>query len=347
MIVEQVERRVRGDASRTFESLALEAFAFQFERLAPYRAMCERSGRTPSAVASWREVPTIPAAAFATVELATAPPQETFRSSGTLGERRSVHHHPFPGLYRAVVEETFPPAVLPLGNRPAILSLVPPRDLVPDSSLGFMVDHVIRRFGAPESLCVFGPRGVEGGKARSWLSARQREERPVAVLATSYALADLLDFLARIDLKFRLPAGSVVMETGGLKGRTKAISRAELHAQLAREVGIGGDAVVAEYGMTELTSQAYSRTLAGGDPELFVPPPWMKVRALDPATLAELPEGETGLLAIFDLANLGSALHLLTEDLGSVEGDGFRLAGRAPEADLRGCSLLAEELAGR
>jgi hypothetical protein len=70
----------------------------------------------------------------------------------------------------------------------------------------------------------------------------------------------------------------------------------------------------------------------------------MRVRALDPATLAELPEGSTGLLAFFDLANVGSALHVLTEDLGRVEGHGFRLEGRAPEADLRGCSLLAEEL---
>jgi hypothetical protein len=73
----------------------------------------------------------------------------------------------------------------------------------------------------------------------------------------------------------------------------------------------------------------------------------MVVRALDPLTLAELPSGRTGLLAIFDLANVGSALHLLTEDLGAVEGEGFRLAGRAPDADLRGCSLLAEELTRR
>jgi hypothetical protein len=96
--------------------------------------------------------------------------------------------------------------------------------------------------------------------------------------------------------------------------------------------------------MTELTSQAYTATLAGGDPELFVAAPWMRVRALDPVSLAELPAGATGLLAILDLANVGSALHVLTEDLGAVEAGGFRLAGRAPDADLRGCSLLAEEL---
>ena len=346
MIVERISRHVttgEGD----FEALALEAFAYQFERLAAYGAMCERAGRTPGTVQSWHEVPRVPASAFATVELATDEPKEIFRSSGTLDERRSVHRHPFPDLYRAGIDATFAAAVLPAGGRRPILSLVPPRDVAPDSSLGFMVDHAIGRYGAPESLCAFGARGVEGGKARSWLNARQREGRPIAILATSYALADLLDFLGRIDLKFRLPSGSVVMETGGFKGRTKEVSRAELHARLKNQLDLPGDAIVAEYGMTELTSQAYTRTLFGGDPELFVPAPWMRVTALDPVTLHELPHGESGLLSFFDLANVGSALHVLTEDLGSTEAGGFRLAGRAPDAALRGCSLLAEELSRR
>jgi hypothetical protein len=309
--------------------------------------MCERSGKLPGAVSSWREVPLIPAAAFASLELHTDPPRETFRSSGTVDASRSIHRHPFPDLYRAVVEATFPRFCLPRGDRPSMLALVPPRDVVADSSLGFMVDHVLQRFGGAESLYAFGARGVEGGKARSWLNARQREGRPVLVLSTAFALADLLDFLGRIDLKFRLPAGSAVMETGGFKGRAKEISRDELHRRLAAQLDIAPDAVVSEYGMTELTSQAYTRALLGDESGVFVTPPWMRVRALDPATLAELPAGRTGLLAFFDLANFGSALHLLTEDLGAIEGDGFRLAGRAPEADLRGCSLLAEELAGR
>jgi hypothetical protein len=127
------------------------------------------------------------------------------------------------------------------------------------------------------------------------------------------------------------------------------LSREELHAKLEHQLGITPEAVVGEYGMTELTSQAYTRALHGDESGLFFSPPWMKVRALDPVTLEELPPGREGLLAIFDLANVGSALHLLTEDLGVVENEagGFRLLGRAPEADLRGCSLLAEELAGR
>ena len=353
MIVERISGYIlqppRSADEAEFATLALAGFAYQFERLPAYRAMCERAGKTPAAVASWREVPMVPATAFASVELATDPPQEAFRSSGTLGEARSVHRHAFPGLYRAAIDASFPAFCLPRGDRPqdrpAILALVPPRSVAPDSSLGFMVDHLLARFGGPGSDYAFGERGVEGAKTRSWFGARQREGRPVLILATSFALADLLDFLGRIGLRFRLPAGSVVFETGGFKGRAREISRPELHHRLEEQLFIAPESVVGEYGMTELTSQCYTATLAGGDSGVFVPPHWMKVRVLDPVTLKELPPGETGLLAFFDLANVGSALHLLTEDLGALEGAGFRLAGRAPDADLRGCSLLAEELA--
>ncbi len=348
MIVERIRSFVEHPVELAFEALALEAFAYQFERIAPYRAMCERADKTPATVASWREVPMVPAAAFATVELATAPPVETFRSSGTTGAARSVHRHPFPDLYRAVVDATFPSACLPRGGRPPMLALVPPREVAPDHSLGFMVDHVLARFGGEGSAHAFGARGVEIGAARSWLAARQREHRPALLLTTSFALADLLDSLARMDLRLRLAPGSAVFETGGFKGRAETIDRAELLARLGTHLGLGERDVVAEYGMTELTSQAYTATLSGGDPSLFLPPAWMRVRALAPETLAELPHGEGGILAIFDLANVGSALHLLTEDFGRTEANGgFRLEGRAAEAALRGCSLLAEELAAR
>ena len=97
--------------------------------------------------------------------------------------------------------------------------------------------------------------------------------------------------------------------------------------------------------MTELTSQAYTAVLADGDADLFFCPQWMRFRVLDPTTLEECDEGATGILALLDLANLGSAVHVLTEDLAVREGAGFRLVGRAAGAELRGCSLTAEELA--
>jgi acyl-protein synthetase LuxE len=358
MIVDRVARFIGSAAApatpaagtEPFTALAFAAFAFQYERVEPFRRLCAGRGATPETVADWRQVPLVPAAAFKSLRLSAAPPgeePETFRSSGTSGAARSVHHHPFPDLYRQTIDASFPRFCLPPGGAPPMLSLVPTREQLPDSSLSFMIDHVLARWGAPESTTAFGPRGVEVARARSWAAARQRERRPVLVLATAFALAQWLEALERQDLHFRLPAGSAAFETGGFKGRAGELSRADLLARLADRLGVPPAAVVREYGMTELTSQCYTRALAGGDPDLFVAPPWARVRVLDPATLVEAPAGTPGLLAVFDLANLGSALHLLTADLGVAAGDGFRLLGRAAGAELRGCSLVVEELMER
>jgi hypothetical protein len=341
VILERVSRYLTDPQSASFDELALAAFAFQFERIEPFRRLCEGRGVTPATVADWRQVPPVPTSAFKTLTLAAEPAREVFRSSGTTSAERSVHHHPYPNLYRQVIDASFPCFCLP---HVPMLSLIPTREQLPDSSLSFMIDHVLARYGAPQSVTAFGPRGVEVPKARSWAGSRQREGRPVLVLATAFALVQWLDALDRQDLRFRLPAGSAVFETGGFKGRTKEVSRDELAARLGDRLHVAPEGVVREYGMAELTSQCYTRSLLGGDPDIFVAPHWVRVRLLDPATLTEVPAGTAGLVSLFDLANLGSAVHLLTEDLGVAEGDGFRLLGRAAGAELRGCSLVVEEL---
>jgi hypothetical protein len=347
VIRDRVARFITDPGSASFEELALEAFAFQFERIEPYRRMCEGRGATPGTVSDWRQVPPVPTAAFKTLTLAAEPAREVFRSSGTTGEARSVHHHPYPDLYRLTIDASFPRFCLPVGAKVPMLSLIPAREQLPDSSLSFMIDHVLARWGAPESATAFGRRGVELARARSWGAGRQRAGKPVLVLATAVAQAQWLEGLERMDLRFRLPAGSAVFETGGFKGRTRELTREELAERLGTRLGVPPGAVVREYGMTELTSQCYTRALLGGDPDLFVTPPWVRVRILDPATLEEAPAGTPGLIAVFDLANLGSAVHVLTEDLGVAEGEGFRLLGRAAGAELRGCSLVVEALGSR
>ncbi|HEX5716196.1 MAG TPA: hypothetical protein VF179_08560 [Thermoanaerobaculia bacterium] len=350
MILDRTARFVTDPTTASFEELALEAFAFQFERIEPYRRMCQGRGAVPGAVTGWRNVPPVPTAAFKSLTLAAEPAKETFRSSGTTsggGEARSVHHHPYPDLYRLTIDASFPRFCLPLRNQAPMLSLIPTREQLPDSSLSFMIDHVLARWGTPESATAFGSRGVEVARARSWAGSRQREGRPVLVLATAFALAQWLEGLERMGLRFRLPAGSAIFETGGFKGKTQEITRQELAERLGSWLGVPPGSIVREYGMTELTSQCYTRALLGEDPGLFVAPPWVRVRVLDPATLEEAPAGAPGLIAVFDLANLGSAVHVLTEDLGVTEGEGFRLLGRAAGAELRGCSLVVEELRGR
>lgn len=331
----------------SFDSLALAAYRFQVERIEPLRRLAETRGLDPDRIASWRDVPLVPTTAYKSLTLAAEPAIEIFRSSGTTQgpEERSVHHHPFPDLYRRTIDLAFPRYCLAGLGRPPMLSLVPSRELLPDSSLSFMVEHVLARFGAPESANVVGPRGVEAAPARSWAGARQRAGQPVVVLSTALALDQWLGALERQELRFRLPPGSVLFETGGFKGRETEIGRDQLIERIETRLGIPRQRIVREYGMTELTSQCYTEALADGDPDLFVAPPWVRVRILDPETLTEAPEGTLGLIAIFDLANLGSAVHLLTQDLGMAEAGGFRLLGRAAGAELRGCSLAAEELA--
>ena len=341
---ERVLDWVRQPQEATYNSLALAAFAYQFERIPAYRRLCETRHRTPEAVEHWQEIPAIPATAFATVELHTDPPLEVFRSSGTRSRQRSVHHHPFPDLYREVIDATFSSFCLPDGIEAPMLSLIPDRELADDSSLGFLVDRILSKHGAAGSDWAFGSRGVDIRKARSWIAARQRDHRPAMILTTGFALTQLLDALEKQNLRFRLAPTSRLFETGGLKGHTRDIPRDQLLARIAERLGIPATSVIREYGMTELTSHFYTDPLRGGDLNLFLPLPWTRVRVLDPVTLEPLEPGEQGILAVFDLANIGSALHLLTEDLGRLQGRGFLLEGRAKGAELRGCSLAAEEL---
>ena len=161
MLVDRIEAFVRDEASGEFAELVLEAFDFQFERIAPYRAMCERLERTPESVDDWREIPLVPTRAFQTMDLSTGDTGEVFRSSGTTGAARSTHHHPFPDLYRNSIDTAFPAHCLPPPGRDVpMLSLIPDRQQLPDSSLSFMIDHVVRSWGSKASAWAVGASGV-------------------------------------------------------------------------------------------------------------------------------------------------------------------------------------------
>lgn len=349
--LDAIARFIADPASESFDSLALEAFAFQYRQIDAYRRLCDARGATPSTVRRWQDVPPVPAAAFKTLPLSAAPSRRAFRSSGTTAgpRRRSVHYQPFPQLYQDAIDASFPvfclPPELTAGGPPPMLSLIPSQQQVPDSSLSFMIDRILERFGGPGSTVAFGLRGTDTARATAWVREHGSGDRPILVLATALALLQWLETLRSSGLRLPLPAGSAIFETGGFKGREREVSRAELLALIAETLGVTPHRVVREYGMTELSSQFYTRTLIGGDPDRFHGPHWTRVRILDPRTLEPAAIGEPGLVAVFDLANLGSAAHVLTEDLGIAQSAGFELLGRAAGAELRGCSLTAEELA--
>jgi hypothetical protein len=337
-----------------FEEWALRVFAFQFEANPVYRRFCLARGRDPRSVSHWHDVPLVPTSAFKVLDLATGPTEATFQTSGTTGGvgRRGRHGVRSLALYRASALPPLRAHLLPGGGRIRILSLVPSVANAPESSLARMIQFAFEDFGAPGGgTFVIPERGVEREAFGAALAEAVATQTPVWIAGTAFAFVHWLDAVrAGRASTVELPAGSAIMETGGFKGRSREIAREELYGELERVFGLPQAWIVNEYGMTELLSQFYD-TEAGMDPDRPLSerrhraPPWMRTRVLDPESLEPLPEGELGVLAHYDLANLGSVSAVLTEDLGVADADGrFRLSGRAPGAEPRGCSLALEDL---
>jgi hypothetical protein len=356
-----------GNCDPHFESLALQLFALQFERNPPFRRFCQGRAATPETVRHWRQIPAVPAAAFKEWELSCIHPDQrtaVFHSSGTSARLPSRHFHNSESLaiYEASLLPWFhrhlldtPGAPSEHAAKPRILSLTPPPEPAPQSSLVHMFATVMREFGA-HSSGFFGELDADGAwlvdfnRTRQTLAEACDLGQPVLLLGTAFGCVHLLDHLGQNRLRFALPAGSRIMETGGYKGRSRALSRRELHGLMARRLGVPLERIVCEYGMSELSSQAYAfypGANAGQpvEPAPFHFPPWARATIVSPETGLEAPPGKPGLIRVLDLANVFSALAIQTEDLGVRRGDGFELAGRAEAAEPRGCSLMATDLA--
>lgn len=337
-------------SDRDFESLALAAFRLQFESIDAYRSFCEGRGRTPATVRRWQDVPAVPATAFKHLDFSVDPehaPGLTFRTSGTTRgtETRGRHLVPRASLYRHSLLPPFRTHLVAPHERIRFVSLVPAPAARPDSSLSFMVGAAVEAYATEAHWLVDGTGALDPNGWRTAVDEAESAGESVLVLATSLALLHLVERL-EAEPGRNLPVDSRIMETGGFKGSGRDVSRSELRARVGATMGVPADRIVGEYGMTELLSQLYEPVLAEGERARgsYVPPPWLRVRALDPMTLEELRPGAEGLLAFFDLANAGSVCHVLTEDVGSVRGGRVRLSGRAPGAEPRGCSLAMDEL---
>jgi len=354
-LADRLERRfaagVRSPWSHEeIDALALQAFALQFERIPAYRALCERRGRTPADVRRWQDVPAVPATAFKHLDLIagdTPVPEATFRTSGTSRgtERRGRHLVPRLSLYRRSLLPGFSAHVLAARGRIRFVSLIPSPLQQPESSLSFMVGAAAEAFATETHWLVDAAGTLDTEELRRVARRAANAREPVLVLGTALALLNALEQLEGAPLVALAP-GSRIMETGGFKGAGRSVTRAELYERLGSATGLPAGRIVSEYGMTELLSQLYEPVLSEGPGATgtHVPPPWLRVRALDPVTLDEVEPGEEGLLCFFDLANAGSICHVLTEDVGSVVGGRVRLSGRAAGAEPRGCSLAMDEL---
>lgn len=331
-----------------FNSMARRIFAHQLRHNAAYAQFCASLGVTPDALPSrWEEIPPVPVTAFKDAHLATFDPGRAalrFETSGTTQGRPGVHFMETATLYDAALLAGFERAMVSDGARLRYLNVLARPWELPQSSLAYMMGRIAQTLGdGAASWHVRGDDLLVDSFAAATRSAIS-DNAAVCIAGTAFGLVNLIDALAERREQFTLPEGSRIMETGGFKGRARVIDRLELYQLLAQRFGIQESAIVAEYGMTELTSQYYDSLESRGAPErVKSSPPWLRARVLDPSGVA-LPVGEVGTLVHVDLANRSSALAIATDDRGYRTESGFVLLGREERATLRGCSLDAEAL---
>jgi hypothetical protein len=334
------------DAAR-FDVLARELFALQFAANPAYRRVCEARQQTPAAAGHWTEIPCVPTAAFKEFEFSSLPPAErtaVFHSSGTTEQKPSRHFHGAESLalYEASLWSWFQ---VHFSGASRFVFLTPGPAAAPRSSLVHMFETVRKNTAAAGAAEFFGRVAADGAWELDFaavipaLRSASTASRPVTVLGTAFSFVHLLDHLAENKLSLQLPENSRVMETGGYKNRSRTMPKSELHGLITRHVGVPRARIICEYGMSELSSQAYD-SAGAPDARGFHFPPWARARIISPETGREVAEGETGLIRILDLANAFSVAAIQTEDLGVRRGGGVELLGRAQRAEPRGCSLM-------
>ena len=308
-----------------FTALALEVFHFQYGNNPVYRLYTDTLGIRPASVRTVTEIPFLPVSFFKTHTIRTTDfePAIVFESSGTTGTGGSRHEVRDPGLYKKSFTAGFERFYGPVQDW-CIIGLLPSYLERSHSSLVLMVHDLIALSGHPDS----GFYLYEHDRLAGLLRRLEAQGQKTLLIGVTFAL---LDFAEQHTLQLR---HTVVMETGGMKGRRKEMTRAELHGFLTQRMGL--PVIQAEYGMTELLSQAYS--YGNGR---FQSPPWMKALIRTEDDPLEVRTAGEGILNIIDLANLYSCSFLATEDIGRLYDDGsFEVSGRVDNSDIRGCSLL-------
>lgn len=308
--------------------IALKLFRFQAEHNPVYGSYIQHLGVIPEKVKTIETIPFLPISFFKNHSLKTGlwEPETVFSSSGTTGLTTSAHLIADVDFYLSHAEKCFAHFFGPL-NQYHIFALMPSYLERTGSSLIAMLEHFVKKSYSRYS----GFYLYDHEKLVHDLAQAKKDNRKIILWGVSFAL---LDFGEKFPVDLR---GNIILETGGMKGRRKELTRHELHKQLKEHFNVTD--IYSEYGMTELLSQAYTK---GGD--LFFPSPWMKIVVRE--TVDPLEKGlvsQAGGLNVIDFANFHSISFIETEDAGKLSPDGtFEVLGRLDNSDVRGCNLMVE-----
>lgn len=309
-----------------FKHIALDVFRFQFEYNPVYRSFCDLLFKHPSDVKAIKDIPFLPIQFFKTHKVLNSQDtiEKTFSSSGTTGSKTSNHYVTDLSIYEKSFKKGFNHFYGNIEDY-VVLALLPSYLERDGSSLIYMVDDLITTSKYIESG--FYLNNLD--ELSTTLKTLEAKGQKTLLIGVSFALLDLVE-----NYDFSLKH-TVIMETGGMKGRRKEMIRAELHKTL--KTGFGVTEIQSEYGMTELLSQAYSK--GNG---IFECPPWMKVLIRDTEDALSIQEnGISGGINIIDLANVNSCAFIATQDLGKIRTNStFEILGRFDNSDIRGCNLM-------
>ena len=321
-------------AESGFRQLALDIFHFQYEANSVYNSYVNALGRSPSDVDEIEKIPFLPISFFKTDEIKTGKfnAELIFKSSGTTQTINSQHHVKDVSVYT----QSFTTAFKKIYRNPqewCILGLLPSYLEKGNSSLVYMVDDLIKQSLHPQS----GFYLYDLEKLKETLFLLERANQKTLLIGVTYALLDFAENFSS-DSYWEPLANTIIMETGGMKGRREELTRMEVHDQLKK--AFSKTEIHSEYGMTELLSQAYAKKEGR-----FQCPPWMKVLIRDdedPLSVQySAPGVVSGAINIIDLANVYSCSFIATDDVGKLYPDkNFEVLGRMDGSDLRGCSLL-------
>lgn len=304
---------------KSFEECALQVFKLQYDSNLVYKQYCDLINIKATEVTNLIEIPFLPIQFFKSQLIKTGQFQEeiTFTSSGTTGTNTSKHFVKDIKVYETSFLTAFEIAY-PNWKQSTIIGLLPSYLERSGSSLIYMVDYLIKHSHSKKST-------FQLELTEDFTHYLQNDPSPKIMFGVTFALLEIAD-------KGIKPLNTTIIETGGMKGRGKELTREELHAVINSK--IQPDQLHSEYGMTELLSQGYLKD------DYFISPPWMKCFVRDTTDpLSTKTEGK-GALNIIDLANLHSCSFIATEDLGEVKKEGFKVSGRIDHSQIRGCNLL-------
>ncbi|NRT14132.1 hypothetical protein HNP99_000457 [Flavobacterium sp. 28A] len=311
---------------KQFEKIALKVFRYQYENNKVYNEFCKLLNTDVGCVKSIQQVPFLPIQFFKSHEVVSNndPVQATFSSSGTTGMITSKHLVTNVAIYEESYRKGFADFYGNIEDY-VVLALLPSYLERDGSSLIYMVEDLIKLSNRTES----GFYLHNHDELIKNLIALDDVGQNVILIGVTYALLDLIE-----KQKFQLK-NTIIMETGGMKGKRKEMIREELHEQLC--AGFGVTAIHSEYGMTELLSQAYS--LGDG---IFECPSWIQILLRDTEdALSYVGIGKTGGINVIDLANINSCSFIATQDLGKkYPNNSFEVLGRFDNSDIRGCNLM-------